>query len=188
MGRRYYVRRYPKQLGRHRPAASDPRAHDHPKLVVESPPQPRRPPPTRIIPPSRRPRIQSATTAPSALAASPISQQTTKYVHAAAVITATSLYHNYETAARHFTGAVLDPATGNLCEIGALLKGSEGAAWEIASANEIGWLAQGVGTEMLKGMNTICFTPHDNKTKNKKATYIRIVATNQLQKAEKKRI
>ena len=37
-------------------------------------------------------------------------------------------------------------------------------------------------------MNTIVFTPHDNKAKNKKATYIRIVATDQLQKAEKKRI
>ena len=159
MGRRYYVRCYPKQLGRHRPAAADPRAHDRPELVVESPPQPRRPPPIRIIPPSRRPRIQSATTAPSALAASPISQQTTKYVHAAAVITATSLYHNYETAARHFTGAVLDPATGNLCEIGALLKGSEGAAWGIASANEIGRLAQGIGTDMLKGDEYYSFHP-----------------------------
>lgn len=60
--------------------------------------------------------------------------------------------------------------------------------WEIINANEIGRLIQGVCTKIPKGVNTICFIPYNKKPKNKKATYIRIVATNRPQKDEKKRV
>ena len=176
------------------PAASDPRTHARPELIVVSPPQPRRPiqsrrpPPTRILPPSRHPRLRSAVTTPSIFAAAPAPRQSAKFAHAASVLAATPLHYNYEENAQHFAGAALDPATGNMCEIGALLKGSEGAAWEIASANEIGRLSQEVGTRIPKGTNTIFFIPHDKKPKNKKATYIRIVATDRPQKTENQRV
>ena len=53
--------------------------------------------------------------------------------------------------AQHYAMSAVDPATGKMCEYGALLKGSEGAEWTHATALEFGRLAQGVGTEMPTG-------------------------------------
>ena len=84
--------------------------------------------------------------------------------------------HTAPTAeASLFAGAAVDPSTGKMLDLPALLKGSEGAAWNTANANEIGRLAQGVGQRMPTGSNTIFFIPHDKKSANKKATYVRIV-------------
>ena len=83
---------------------------------------------------------------------------------------------------------MLDPATGKMYEIGALLTGSEGTKWIYVKATEIGRLEQGVGTHMPIGINTIFFIPHHQKPKNKKATYIRIVATDRPNKAGTKRV
>ena len=44
------------------------------------------------------------------------------------------------STARLYAGAAIDPATGKLCEYGALLKGSEGAAWTHATALKFGRL------------------------------------------------
>ena len=44
----------------------------------------------------------------------------------------------FQSSTPPFAGAVLDLTTGKLCEIGALLKGSEGANWTFASATKIG--------------------------------------------------
>ena len=92
------------------------------------------------------------------------------------------------TDAQHYAMAAVDPATGKMCEYGALLKGSEGAAWSHATALEFGRLAQGVGKEMPTGSNTIFFIEHTLKPANKKATYCRVVATDRPQKEVKKRV
>ena len=88
----------------------------------------------------------------------------------------------------HFAGAVLDPATRKMCEIGALLNGSEGASWTYTSATKIGRLVQEIGSHMPIGTNTIIFIPHNQKPANKKVTYIRIVATNRPNKTKTKRV
>ena len=84
--------------------------------------------------------------------------------------------------------SAVDPATGKMCEYGALLKGSEGAEWTHATALEFGRLAQGVGTEMPTGSDTIFFIDHAAKPAHKKATYCRVVVTDRPQKAVKKRV
>jgi hypothetical protein len=84
--------------------------------------------------------------------------------------------------------SAVNPATGKMCEYGALLKGSEGAKWTHATALEFGRLAQGVGTEMPTGSDTIFFIDHSLKPSNKKVTYVRVVATDRPNKAVKKRV
>ena len=88
--------------------------------------------------------------------------------------------------AQYYAMAAVNPATGKMCEYGALLKGSEGAEWNHATALEFGRLAQGVGTEIPTGSNTIFFIDHALKPSNNKATYCRVVATDRPQKAVKK--
>ena len=92
------------------------------------------------------------------------------------------------STARLYAGAAIDPATGKLCEYGALLKGSEGAAWTHATALEFGRLAQGVGADIPTGSDTIFFIDHAAKPAHKKATYCRVVATDRPQKIETKRV
>jgi len=77
-----------------------------------------------------------------------------------------------------FSVIAIDPATSQLCEINALLKGSEGIEWNHSTtANEIGRLSQGAGACILHGTDTIFFIHHSAKPKQKTATYIYIVAT-----------
>ena len=139
-----------------------------------------RPAPTRILPPTQRPRTRTLHQ----------TQQSAKYAFAAHYLSAQSISarHSREAECYLFAGAAIDPATGKMLEIDALLRGSEGIDWDRAQANEVGRLAQGVGTRMPKGTNTIFFIPHHAKPKNKKATYIRVVATDRPNKAETKRV
>ena len=59
---------------------------------------------------------------------------------------------------------------------------------ETGMANEIGRLAQGVGTRMPTGTNTIYFCNKSQIPKNKFATYGRIVATLRPNKEETHRV
>ena len=60
----------------------------------------------------------------------------------------------------HQANVVIDPTTGASLERRYLIKGPTKAIWEISFANEIGRLAQGVGTRMPTGTNTISFIPN----------------------------
>jgi hypothetical protein len=84
----------------------------------------------------------------------------------------------------HLANAVTDPLTGQVQEYRHLIKGPEQATWSTSFANELGRLAQGVGTRMKTGTSTVFFiakaaVPHDRKV-----TYGRIVAQIRLQKVE----
>ena len=65
-----------------------------------------------------------------------------------------------------------------------LIKGPTRAIWENSFANEIGELAQGVGTSMPSGTSTIFFIPKGKVTAGRTVIYGRIVAEIRLQKAE----
>ena len=67
-----------------------------------------------------------------------------------------------------FTGATSNPASGQLYQIGTLLKGRKGMTWNHSTANEIGRLAQGVVTCMPTSNIIILFIPHSTKSKKKK--------------------
>ena len=71
---------------------------------------------------------------------------------------------------------VLDKTTGKLLEYRDLIKGKDKIIWEKGMSNELGRLAQGVGTRMPHGTDTIKFIKFHDVPKNKKPTYARIVS------------
>ena len=71
--------------------------------------------------------------------------------------------------------AVLDKSTGIFQEYRHLLRTPAKKVWEIALANDLGRLAQGVGTRMLEGNSTIRFVTCNVVPQNKKITYARLV-------------
>ena len=91
------------------------------------------------------------------------------------------------TASTHL--AVVDPNTGATLEYPALLRGPDGAAeWGHATSLEIGRLCQGCLPHSSTGSETMTFIPHTAKPAGRVATYLRIVAENKPNKAEKRRV
>ena len=84
----------------------------------------------------------------------------------------------------HQANVVIDPKTGALLEYRHLIKGTTKAIWENSFANEIGRLAQGVGTRIPSGTNTIFFIPKEKLISGRTVTYGRIVVKIIPQKAE----
>ena len=58
--------------------------------------------------------------------------------------------------------AVADEATGQLLEYRHLVRGPDAKIWKKAFANDLGRLAQGVGTRMRTGTNTVFFVHPSN--------------------------
>ena len=85
---------------------------------------------------------------------------------------------------QHQENVVIDPTTGASLEYRHLVKGPTKAIWENLCANEISRLAQGVGTRMPYGTNTIFFILKDKVPAGRTVTYGRIVAKIRPQKAE----
>ena len=71
---------------------------------------------------------------------------------------------------------VIDPTTGASLECRHLIKGPTKSIWGNSFANEIVRLAQGVGTRMPSGTNTIFFIPKEKLPEGRTVTYGRIVA------------
>eukprot|EP00957_Ditylum_brightwellii_P140449 10701097-Ditylum_brightwellii.AAC.1 len=69
---------------------------------------------------------------------------------------------------------VLNTKTGKMMEYRDLLK-SDKDMWLKSSANKFRRLAQGVGTCISKGTNTIFFIPKSKIPEGRKATYARLV-------------
>ena len=84
----------------------------------------------------------------------------------------------------HQASSVIDPTTGSSLEYRHKIKGTTKAIWENSFANEIGRLAQGVGTRMPSGTNTFFFIPKVKISAGRTETYGRIVAEIRSQKSE----
>ena len=84
--------------------------------------------------------------------------------------------------------AVFDPISGVSHEYRTLSTGPDRDTWIRALANDIGRLAQGVGTRMPTGNNTMFFIRRSSVPTNKKVTYGRLVSTIRPNKAEKNRV
>ena len=84
----------------------------------------------------------------------------------------------------HQANVVIDPTTGASLEYRHLVKKPTKAIWVNSFSNEIGRLAQGVGTRMPSVTNTIFFIPKDEVSAGRTVTYGIIVAEKIPQKAE----
>lgn len=73
--------------------------------------------------------------------------------------------------------SVFDPITGCMLKYRHLLKGPNKYIWKRALANDLGRLAQGVGTRMKKGTNTIFFIHLKQMPKGKKIAHCKLVAS-----------
>jgi hypothetical protein len=84
----------------------------------------------------------------------------------------------------HLTNSVIDPDSGQSTECCNLIRDPKTkAVWAKSFANELGWLAQGIGGRVT-GTNTCFFIPHHALPKGKIATYGCIVVELRPQKAE----
>ena len=80
--------------------------------------------------------------------------------------------------------SVTDPITGQVQEYRHLIKGPDKAVWETSFANELGRLAQGVGSRDKKGTGTIFFIKREEVPQGRQVTYGRIVSSIRPQKTE----
>ena len=85
-------------------------------------------------------------------------------------------------------GAVLDEESGELMELKALFKTSNGDRWKEGGYRELSRLTTGSTSRKIRGTNTMTFVkPHELPT-DKKATYARIVADYRPQKEDPYRV
>ena len=84
--------------------------------------------------------------------------------------------------------AVIDEVTGQSLEYRALSTGPDKSIWITALANDLGRLAQGVGTRMPTGTNTIVFIHRHAVPTGRQVTYGRLVSSIRPTKAETHRV
>jgi hypothetical protein len=80
--------------------------------------------------------------------------------------------------------AVIDELTGQSLEYRALSTGPDKSIWITALANDLGRLAQGVGTRMPTGTNTIVFIKQQAVPTGRQVTYGRLISSNRPTKPE----
>ena len=109
-----------------------------------------------------------------------------KYVYAANVLTSPPAPSvNFS---EHYAAPVIDPVTGQSLEYRHLMEGPDRSIWEKSLANDLRRLAQGVGTRIPTGNNTIFFVHPSEILLHKKVTYERLVIDIRPLKNEKLRV
>ena len=100
----------------------------------------------------------------------------------------------YVAALRHLlqqeeqANVIIDPASGQALEYRHLIRGPDGDTWVKPFANYLGHLAQGVGTRMPTGTNTVFFVAKSSIPHELKVIYAQMVATIRPTKAEVNRV
>jgi hypothetical protein len=84
--------------------------------------------------------------------------------------------------------AVVDEITGVSLEYRQLLKGNQPDLWIRAFANDLGMLAQGIGTRQPTGTNTFFIIPKAKVRANHQVTYGLIVARIRPHKQERNQV
>ena len=90
--------------------------------------------------------------------------------------------------ATHFCSSVMEPATGSILEYRHLIYGTNKKTWKKALANDLGRLAQGVGTCMKNGTNTIFFVKQSAVPSDQTVLYCQLVASLCPNKSETHRV
>ena len=86
------------------------------------------------------------------------------------------------------TNTVSDTNTGQSLEYSHLMRGPDKDIWKTSLANNLGRLAQGVGTRMPTGTNAVFFIPPSAVPIGRTATYLRLVASIRPHKTETHRV
>ena len=86
------------------------------------------------------------------------------------------------------SNGVIDPTSGQALEYRHLIRGPNSYTWIKALANNLGRLAQGVGTRMPTGTNNILFVAKSDIPHVRKVTYTPMVASIRPKKAEVNRV
>ena len=86
------------------------------------------------------------------------------------------------------SNVVIDPTSGQALEYWHLIRGPNGDTWIKALANDLGRLAQGVGTHMPTGTNTVFFVAKSAIPHGRKVTYSRMFASIRPTKAKVNRV
>jgi hypothetical protein len=118
------------------------------------------------------------------------SQPTTKSFHLAATTIQEPPDPSPEPAPmpHGFAHSVVHPVTGVSQEYRHLINGEDRAIWLKGASNEVHRLAQGTGINMPKGTNTMHFIHHNEKPKDRRATYLRVVVAHKPHKSEPNRV
>jgi hypothetical protein len=86
---------------------------------------------------------------------------------------------------RHqFANSVINPETGQSQEYKHLIQGPDKELWIKSFENELGRLAQGVGSRMPTGTKTVFFIKRSQMPNGRKVTYGRIVVSIRPEKKE----
>jgi hypothetical protein len=99
-----------------------------------------------------------------------------------------SVRKSKDTRVRHECSAVMSCDTGDILHYRQLIRSVDAAIWKKACANDFGRLAQGVGTRMPTGTNTIFFIPKDKVPRDRKISYVNPVASIRPHKEEMYRV
>jgi hypothetical protein len=83
-------------------------------------------------------------------------------------------------------GTAVNPDTRKIAEYKESNQCSKGPLWQASNVKEIGRLTQGFSS--VKGTNTMFFIPHTDIPKNKKPTYLQVVAAFRPEKSDPKQI
>ena len=114
-----------------------------------------------------------------------------EYAFAAAILQQNACMSTFPSSPQ-FINHALHPNTGAVCSYKRLatgtVPGQSAAVWEKGLANEFGRLANGVGTRMPKGSNTIAFISKQQVPADRKVTYGNMVCDIRPQKAETHRV
>ena len=113
-----------------------------------------------------------------------------RYAYAAAQIK--SLFLQKPDDSVQWIHHVIHPTTGKACSYKKLVTGTvpgqNSKTWSTALANEFGRLANGVGTRMPTGTNTINFIKRDQVPQDRKITYGNMICDIRPHKAEKHQV
>ena len=82
------------------------------------------------------------------------------------------------------TNTVIDTDTSQSLEYYHLMRGPDKDIWKTSLANDLGRLAQGVGTRMPTGTNTVFLIPRSAVPVRRTVTYLRLVASIRPHKTE----
>jgi hypothetical protein len=155
-----------------------------------TPPGTTSPEPPRVLSPPAPPRTTTA--APPRVASTPLPQAQRPAPHLITPDPDDPVRHRYplRSQANHTSeaNAVVDEITGASLEYRQLIKGDQPDLWIKAFANDLGMLAQGVGTRQPTGTNTIFFIPKTKVPCGRQVTYGRIVASIRPHKQERNRV
>ena len=96
--------------------------------------------------------------------------------------------HRYWHCRTNHANTIIDTNTGQYLEYSQLMRGPDKDIWKTSLANNFGRLAQGVGTRMPTGKNTVFFIPHSSVPAKRTVAYSRLVASIQPHKIETHRV